>query len=559
MPDTEATRHFVTVSVADRAGLRLLARRGLDLFPSTARETAEGAAVDGYLADAEITALVDSGHDVVVHPDVETAPLEIAAEGDEPRSLDAGPETAVPPGYQASYQFERYIRDIAQALPEVMSRVQLPEPSVQGKTISALRIRGGTRADRPGVLLLAGVHARELINPELLYNWIFRVSYALSSQTPVYYPAGTYEYGTVKLLADNLDIFVVPVVNPDGHDIVLSAENLRMWRGNSRRVDLNRNYDFLFDSGIGTSPDPASDVYRGPHAFSEPETRNVRWLLDAFPHITAVLDLHSYSELILYPWGDDDNQTTDPAQNFRVPNPDRGVPNDGRYREYIPAGDLNWFLRTGNRMREVIAKQHGRAYAVQQSVGLYPTTGTVDDYAFSRHFVNPGLRNVRTFCIETGKPPVGGDVLGAFQPPYAEARKVIEEVGPAVLEFLLEVYCPTGPDALLLREADEVLARHIGESRELYEGLVSHGPSILRALGEDPRMRVKATMALKRLTDAGRLEHDPVLESDVVAKLAEAATAISEAVPEAQSLLKAFVTLIERASGQRLSTLEARE
>ncbi|WP_409497055.1 M14 family zinc carboxypeptidase [Amycolatopsis sp. cmx-11-12] len=552
MPDTEAARHFVTVSVDDRDALRLLAQRGLDLFPSTARETADGAAIDGYLRDEEITALADSGHDVLVHPDVEAAPLEIAPDN-ETRPLSAGPEAAVPPGYQASYHFERFIHDMAQALPDTLSRVRLPEPSVQGKPISVLRMRSGTRADRPGVILMAGAHARELMNPELLYNWAFRVAYCLSSETAVNYPAVTYQYGTIRLLADNLDVFVVPMVNPDGRDIVLSAENLRMWRGNSRRVDLNRNYDFLFDSGIGTSTDPASDVYRGPHAFSEPETRNIRWLLDTFPHITAVLDLHSFSELILYPWGDDDNQTTDPAQNFRVPNPDRGVPNDGRYREYIPQGDLDWFLRTGNRMRETIAKQHGRSYTIQQSVGLYPTTATVDDYTFSRHFVNPGLKKVRGFCIETGKPPVGGDLLGAFQPPYEEARKVIEEVGPAVVEFLLEIYCPTGPDSLLLSEAEEVLARHMGTSRELYDGLVAHGPGILRALGDAPRARVKATIALKRLTEAARLDHDPVLESDIVEKLAEAATAIGEAVPEAQALLKEFVARTGRAAGKPLS------
>ncbi|EME53113.1 M14 family zinc carboxypeptidase [Amycolatopsis decaplanina] len=552
MPDTEAARHFVTVSVDDPAALRLLAQRGLDLFPSTAKETDGGAAIDGYLRDSEITALTDSGHDVLVHPDVEAAPLEVAPEPGE-RTLAVGPEAAVPPGYQASYHFERLIQDMAQALPDTLSRVRLPEPSVQGKPISALRMRGGTRADRPGVILMAGAHARELMNPELLYNWIFRVAHCLSSETAVNYPAVVYQHGTIRMLVDNLDIFVVPMVNPDGRDIVMSAEHLRMWRGNSSGVDLNRNYDFLFDSGIGTSTDPASEVYRGPHAFSEPETRNIRWLLDTFPHVVAVLDLHSYSELILHPWGDDDNQTTDPAQNFRVPNPDRGVPNDGRYREYIPEGDLNWFVRAGNRMRDMIMKQHGRPYAVQQSVGLYPTTATIDDYTFSRHFVNPGLKKVRTFCIETGKPPVGGDVLGAFQPPYEDARKVIEEVGPAVVEFLLEIYCPTGPDSLLLQEADEVLARHMGASRELYDGLVSHGPAILRALGDDPRARVKATIALKRLTESARLEHDPVLESDVAEKLAEAATAIGEAVPEALSLLKEFAARTERAAGQRIS------
>ncbi|GAB3737751.1 hypothetical protein GCM10027598_65390 [Amycolatopsis oliviviridis] len=554
MPDSDPARHFVTVSVADPAALRLLARRGLDLFPSTARETGGGAAIDGYLADAEITGLTGDGHDVHVHPDVEAAPLELAPEP-AARSLAAGPETAVPPGYRDSVQFERLIRDMAQSLPDTLSWVRLPERSVQGKPMSALRMRGGDRADRPGVILMAGAHARELMNPELLYNWIFRMAYALSSQTSVYYPGSDYGHSLVRLIVDSLDIFVVPMVNPDGRDIVLSAEHLRMWRGNSRGVDLNRNYDFLFESGIGTSADPASEIYRGPQAFSEPETRDIRWLLDTFPHITAVLDLHSYSELILYPWGDDDNQTTDPAQNFRVPNPDRGVPNDGRYREYIPQGDLDWFLRAGSRMRDVIPKAHGRTYTLQQSVGLYPTTATIDDYTFARHFVNPGLKKVRTFCIETGRPPVGGDVLGAFQPPYEEARKVIEEVGPAIMEFLLELTCPTGPDSLLLQEAEEVFARHVGSSRELYDDLVGHGPSILRALGDDPRARVKATIALKRLIETAQLEHDPVLDSDVAGKLAEAATAISEAVPEARALLKEFVARAERAGGQRLSTV----
>ncbi|MEU3628980.1 peptidase M14 [Amycolatopsis coloradensis] len=552
MPDTEAARHFVTVSVDDRDALRLLAQRGLDLFPSTARETADGAAIDGYLRDAEIAAIADSGHDVLVHPDVEAAPLETAPDPGT-RTLSAGPETAVPPGYRDSIQFEGLIRDMAQSLPDTLSRIQLPERSVQGKPMSALRMRGGDRAERPGVILMAGAHARELMNPEVLYNWIFRMAYALSSQTSVYYPGSDYGYSIVKLLVDSLDIFVVPMVNPDGRDIVMSAEHLRMWRGNSRGVDLNRNYDFLFDSGLGTSTDPASEVYRGPHAFSEPETRDIRWLLDTFPHITAVLDLHSYSELILHPWGDDDNQTTDPAQNFRVPNPDRGVPNDGRYREYIPQGDLDWFLRVGNRMRDVIPKAHGRTYTLQQSFGLYPTTATVDDYTFSRHFVNPALRKVRTFCIETGKPPVGGDYLGAFQPPYSEVYNVIEEIGPAIMELLLEIVCPTGPDSLLLSEAAEVLARHMGSSRELYDGLVAHGPGILRALGDAPRARAKATIALKRLTEAARLNHDPVLESDVVEKLAEAATAIGEAVPEAQALVKEFVARAERAAGQPLS------
>lgn len=564
MPDNETSaerHHFVTVNVADRAALRLLAHRGLDLFSSTAKETADGASIEGHLSVAEITDLVDAGHDVRVRATVETPPLEIAPDGDLPRTSGAA---AAPAGYQQSYQLMRSVRDAGAALPGTTSVIELPERSAQGTQILALRLRGGTTANRPGVLILGGVHARELANPDILDNFIFRIAYSLSAQMPVNYTNSTYDYSTINMLVNGLDIFIVPLVNPDGRDYVMAAENQRMWRKNrsaipgsaERGVDLNRNYDFLFSSGIGTSAAPGSEIYRGPYAFSEPETRNIRWLLDTFPHITAALDLHSYSETILYPWGDDDNQTTDPAQNFRTPNPDRGVPNDGRYREYIPSTDLNWLVRAGNRMQGAIAKARGRSYSVQQSVGLYPTTGTVDDYSFSRHFINPALTDVHLFCIETGQGPVNGDVLGAFQPPFDEVMLMRHDLGPAIIEYLLEVYCPSGSDTQLLQSVQAVLERHLagdGETRDLHDGLLALGPRILATLGENPRARVTATSALKRLVELADRDHDPVLDQQIVTKLGKAATAVAGALPEAKELLESFAELISGAAGKPLS------
>ncbi|SDZ23907.1 Zinc carboxypeptidase [Amycolatopsis xylanica] len=553
--------HVVTVNVADPTALRMLGRRGLDLFSATARRTATGAAIEGRLSEREIAGLRQDGHEVEVHPGVDTPPLPIAPDTEGLRLADG--QAAVPAGYSDSSQLYQRLRIYADALPGAASVIELPERSVQGTKIPVLRFRRGTRTDRPGVLLLGGVHARELMNPEILDNWMFRMAYAIEAQTSVNYQGSQYGYSTISLLIDSLDIFVVPLVNPDGHDYVMAAESQRWWRKNRAPlpVDLNRNYDFLFDSGIGTSTDPNSEVYRGSAAFSEPETRNIRWLLDTFPHITAALDLHSYSELILYPWGDDDDQTTDPAQNFRVPNADRGIPNDGRYREYIPAGDLNWFVRTGNRMRDAISKARGRAYTVQQSVGLYPTTGTVDDYAFSRHFVNPALKDVRLICVETGiAPPPGGDVLAAFQPPGEELRRVRDDVGPALMEFLIEVMCPTGSDAQVLSAAQSVLERHLpgtGDARALHDGLVAQGPAILRALGENPRARVQATTALKRLIAVSEKDHDPVLAKDVTDKLAEAATSVAAVLPDSGDLLHAFAKLTKEAEGTRLSALLA--
>lgn len=76
-------------------------------------------------------------------------------------------------------------------------------------------------------------------------------------------------------------------------------------------------------------------------------------------------------------------------------------------------------------MREAIAAVRGRLYTVQQSVGVYPTSATVDDYAYFRSFVDPALRTVLSITIDTSAKPVGNDFLGAFQPPYAEAQQVI--------------------------------------------------------------------------------------------------------------------------------------
>src|SRR4029434_3013686 len=98
----------------------------------------------------------------------------------------------------------------------------------------------------------------------------------------------------------------------------------------------------LWASGIAPSSNAGADIFKGPGAFSEPETRNVRWMIDTFTNLACMIDIHSYSELVLYPWGDDENQTTNSNQNFQNPAFDgqRGIVGSG-YKEYIPAADLH--------------------------------------------------------------------------------------------------------------------------------------------------------------------------------------------------------------------------
>jgi hypothetical protein len=108
-------------------------------------------------------------------------------------------------------------------------------------------------------------------------------------------------------LLESWNIWIVPMLNVDGNNIVWTSNN--WWRKNARGtgsdvfgVDLNRNYSYGWNSCNGSSGSQSSDTYRGPAAASEPETQALMKLgFAAYP--TASLSYHSYSELVLYPYG----------------------------------------------------------------------------------------------------------------------------------------------------------------------------------------------------------------------------------------------------------------
>ena len=116
--------------------------------------------------------------------------------------------------------------------------------------------------------------------------------------------------------------------------------------------------------------------------------------------------------------------------NFRNPAFDglRGSLDDVAYREFIPAQDLEWFVRNSARIRDAIAQVRGRIYTAEQSPDLYPTTGTSEDYGFTRHFIAPSRTRVRGLTVETGR---------EFQPAFPEAAEVMNEGAVAVLEACL--------------------------------------------------------------------------------------------------------------------------
>ena len=249
-----------------------------------------------------------------------------------------------------------------------------------------------------------------------------------------------------------MDVVIFPQVNPDGRRF--SMERHPMWRKNRRPaprgrgpqcvgVDLNRNFPFLwrFDryfapGTVESSFKPGDyETYVGTREASEPETRNVIWLLDRFPNIRYLVDLHSYGETILHSWGTDDNQSDRPRMSFknRAYDGRRGLIHDHVYREYMPPEDEKQAVTMGRHIAAAIRKVRGREYRVQQSVGLYPTAASTDDYAYSRHLVDPRKGKIIAFTMEWGR----SRATTPFHPPYPEMRKVMREVSAGLLACCL--------------------------------------------------------------------------------------------------------------------------
>lgn len=339
-------------------------------------------------------------------------------------------------------EVESALAALASAHPTLCELITLPNATHEGRTSHALRIGRGPLGGRPAMLFIGGQHAREWGSSEICINLATDLLDAYSTNAGLVYGGKTYTAAQVRSIVDDSHIFLFACVNPDGRHH--SQTSVPMWRKNRNpggAVDINRNYDFLWNfetalsSGAGAviSSNPASDTYRGTAPFSEPETRNVKWLLDSYPSIRWMIDIHSYSRLLYHNWGDDQSQITDPTMNFRNPAFDgmRGHSGDA-YREYIRPGDRAAEQCLVSAMRDALQAVRGETYATGESFALYPTTATATDYPYSRHYADPGLSKVLGFLIEWGN---------EFQPPWAEMELIIADVSSALIAFALAAPC----------------------------------------------------------------------------------------------------------------------
>lgn len=180
--------------------------------------------------------------------------------------------------------------------------------SYEGRDLRYIVLNKGN-TDKPIIFIDANIHAREWIT-NTIATWTIKEVLE----------------GDAQNWLDVFNFYIVPVMNPDGYEYTRSTD--RMWRktrsnlagGLCRGADPNRNWAFGWNTG-GSSNNPCSDTFMGVSAFSEPETAAAAELLDSIASETVFyLSLHSYSQLILIPYGTSLGRVPDHQEHMDVGN-----------------------------------------------------------------------------------------------------------------------------------------------------------------------------------------------------------------------------------------------
>lgn len=354
------------------------------------------------------------------------------AEAAQRRARGEGPLAGIPgfPCYRTVDETFAAAAALAAAHPELASWVDAGDSwektaGLGGDDLGVLVLTSSaTPGPKPRLFVTAAIHAREYATAELALRF---------AETLV---GGYGVDADATWLLDEHEVHLLLQTNPDGRR---QAETGSSWRKNtnqaycgatstSRGADLNRNFSFQWACCGGSSGDVCDETYRGPAPGSEPEVQAVQsYLLSHFPDqrgpglgdaapadSTGVyLDLHSYGELVLWPWG----FTASPAPN--------GVALATLGRRFA------WF----------------NGYYPEQAIGLYPTDGTTDDFGYGELGVA-----AMTFELGTSFFQSCATFEGAIAPANLEALRYAAKVARTPL------LTPSGPETTDVALAPAVVA-----------------------------------------------------------------------------------------------------
>lgn len=462
-------KFLVRIIASSYEKLRALDKYHLDLKKRTAREEDDNTyVISGILTDQQIEQLRSDDYTIEILLNLSEVSKERKQEVSKANRFSKAKgasnilEGAEIGGYMNTDEIDTVLINLANDHKDIVTLIDLPHRTWEGRLCRTARVHAigndetnsNNNGDRIGILITGSMHAREWGGSDISLNFLVNLINAYINNDPLVYGETTFPFQKIKTMLEKIDLFVFPDVNPDGKiysqtndDPNLPPDEEGIWWRKNRNpspvpngdtpnfhltgVDLNRNFDFLWSSGIGTinsDGTTSNETYRGMTSFSEPETKNIRYLMDTYNNIKYYVDIHSYGEMILYSWGDDDNQSIDADKNFQNSQYDkvRGIPKDFEYKEFISIEDENTMKNLANRMNYALERVRGRKYKIQQAVGLYPTSATSDDYAFSRHLINGSNQKIYGFTIEFGKEETG------FIPPFSEMQNVIKEVSSAL-------------------------------------------------------------------------------------------------------------------------------
>lgn len=286
--------------------------------------------------------------------------------------------------------------NLLQEFPHLIHKESIGK-SVEGRDIWMIRIGQDihtTLGQKPAVLFLGGHHAREHLSVEVplrFTKWMMR-EYASGNPR-------------IRNIIETREFHLIPMVNPDGLEYDIAGSRYKSWRKNRVQngngtygVDLNRNYAFKWGTG-GSSNNPSSDTYMGPRPFSEPETAALKKYIETHTNISILLSFHTFSELILYPWG----HTKNAIANAR----------DQQLYETMAKTMSKW-----------------NNYKPMSSSSLYVASGDLTDWSYGEH-------GIISFTFELDPKNTGFGGAGFYPGAAAIAPALNKNIEPAL--YLLEL------------------------------------------------------------------------------------------------------------------------
>ncbi|XP_065147793.1 carboxypeptidase A2 [Paramisgurnus dabryanus] len=216
--------------------------------------------------------------------------------------------------YHTLDEIYSFMDNLVNSHQNLVSKVQIGN-SYENRPMYVLKFSTGGEG-KPAIWIDAGIHSREWVSHATAV-WIanqIATDFA-SNRAPV-----------PKILGV-MDIYMLIVANPDGYVFSHTSPNefYRFWRKNRsvtsdpkcRGVDINRNWDAEFGAP-GASDNPCDEDYRGPSANSEIEGKNMADFIVNHDNFKSFITLHSYKQLLMYPYGYTGTDTPDKSELHNV-------------------------------------------------------------------------------------------------------------------------------------------------------------------------------------------------------------------------------------------------